>query len=129
MEVLLITNVVIKNGEKVLLGRRTPHSKFFPNYWCIPGGKLEKNENPINSAIREIKEETGLKVKVTRLLEVSYQRYQKENCMIFLDFKAVPITSKLEPIEKLVELRWFKKREIDKIKMTQRDRKILKKYW
>ena len=95
MEVLLITNVVIKNGEKVLLGRRTPHSKFFPNYWCIPGGKLEKNENPINSAIREIKEETGLKVKVTRLLEVSYQRYQKENCMIFLDFKAVPITSKL----------------------------------
>lgn len=30
------------------------------NRWCMPGGKLEKNETPLQAVIREIKEETNI---------------------------------------------------------------------
>lgn len=32
--------------------------------WCFPGGKIEDGETPREAAVREVNEETGLKVKV-----------------------------------------------------------------
>jgi 8-oxo-dGTP diphosphatase len=43
---------------RVLLTRRA-HDPF-KNYWCIPGGHIEKFESSRNAIIREVKEETGL---------------------------------------------------------------------
>src|SRR3990167_10187310 len=36
--------------------------------WVLPGGGIEPNETPENAVIREILEETGLTVKVSRLV-------------------------------------------------------------
>ncbi|WP_052664031.1 bis(5'-nucleosyl)-tetraphosphatase [Mycoplasmoides alvi] len=38
------------------------HTKSYNGYWGFPKGHVEKNENLIETAIREIKEETGLDV-------------------------------------------------------------------
>jgi ADP-ribose pyrophosphatase YjhB (NUDIX family) len=38
--------------------------------WCLPCGWLEPNETPAQAIVREVKEETGLDVKVTRLVGV-----------------------------------------------------------
>lgn len=35
--------------------------------WSIPGGGLHVNENPVNGALRELKEETGLNLKSSDL--------------------------------------------------------------
>ena len=47
---------VVKN--KFLLLKRSPDRQQ-PNKWCIPGGKKEKGEYILQTAIRETKEETG----------------------------------------------------------------------
>ncbi|HEV8666579.1 MAG TPA: NUDIX domain-containing protein [Candidatus Paceibacterota bacterium] len=47
--------VVFKN--KVLLRM---HDKF--NIWLPPGGHVELDEDPVQAAVREVKEETGLEV-------------------------------------------------------------------
>ena len=59
---------VISKGDKVLLVRRNPNDAFGGLYE-IPGGKMEKGEGITEALVREIKEETGLRViKITRYL-------------------------------------------------------------
>lgn len=50
----------IKNGElEFLLLKRSPE-QYYPNLWQMVSGKIKENETAYQSALREIKEETGL---------------------------------------------------------------------
>lgn len=33
-------------------------------FWTLPGGRIETNEKPLECAIRETKEETGLEIEI-----------------------------------------------------------------
>jgi 8-oxo-dGTP diphosphatase len=56
---------IIENEGKILLVKR----KFPPRVgdWCFPAGFMEYEESPVECCIRELKEETGLDIRVTRL--------------------------------------------------------------
>ena len=51
--------------EKVLLTQRADNGR-----WCLPGGGMESGESAAEACEREVWEETGLKVRVTRLIGV-----------------------------------------------------------
>ena len=54
---------IIKDKDgKVLLTKRKNTLSQFPDTWVFPGGKLNKNENFITGLLREINEETGIKI-------------------------------------------------------------------
>ena len=50
------------NKERILMIHRKKKDEH-TNLWLAPGGKVESNEAPCETAIREMKEETGLKIK------------------------------------------------------------------
>ncbi|MCA9913864.1 MAG: NUDIX domain-containing protein [Anaerolineae bacterium] len=55
------------NGENVLLMQRAPHKRVFPNKYNGLGGHIERDEDPLTGARREILEESGLEVTDLRL--------------------------------------------------------------
>jgi 8-oxo-dGTP diphosphatase len=57
----------VLNGDDVLLMKRAPHKRIFPNRYNGVGGHIERDEDPLSSARREILEETGLTVSDLRL--------------------------------------------------------------
>lgn len=71
--------VIIPDGEgRILMVRQTHEGK---DLWMVPGGGIEDGENSKEAALREVLEETGLQVKIKRLIwhieEVSPQRGQR----------------------------------------------------
>lgn len=60
--------VVIERDGCVLMGRRK--GGFGKGKWSLPQGYIEFDEDFLTAAIREVKEETGLEVKIRSILNV-----------------------------------------------------------
>jgi 8-oxo-dGTP diphosphatase len=52
----------VTHGNEVLLLKRALHKRIFPGYFNGIGGHIERDEDPLSGAVREIYEETGLEV-------------------------------------------------------------------
>ncbi len=57
-------SALIVNGDRILFVRSTRTQQR----WAFPGGKREEGETPEQNAVREVMEEVGLPIKVTREL-------------------------------------------------------------
>lgn len=69
---------LLKHGDKYLFVKMN-QNKFF----CLPGGHVELGENTEQAVLREMEEELGFKVKITRFLgEVQNLFDRKENFFI-----------------------------------------------
>ena len=58
------TAIIPKLPDKILLVKRL--TVPFSGYWALPGGRLDSGETVEATIIREVKEETGLKVIIVR---------------------------------------------------------------
>lgn len=54
--------VIIEQDGHVLLLQRGPTAPWMPNRWNLPGGIVEPGETPVQAAVREAEEETGLRI-------------------------------------------------------------------
>ena len=56
--------VVVDQGKVLLIKRRDVE------VWALPGGAVESGESLAQAAVREVREETGLEIELTRLVGV-----------------------------------------------------------
>lgn len=110
--------------EKVLLLQRSDDGK-----WAVPGGAMEAGESLSEACVREVFEETGLKVRVNRLLSVytsphrlliypDGNKWQPVN----LHFEAEILDGELTVNEEAKRFAFFSLAETDKLDMHGMDR-------
>jgi len=111
---LLVAAVIVhdQDNDRVVLLRRGPNAKFARGLWDLPTGKSEPGEPITETAVRELREETGLVVDpgALRLAHLIHGAWSVESPNGFLTvvFAAHEWTGELanpEP-DKHSEVRW-----------------------
>jgi len=104
---------LIRNTQgRILIMRRR-------NKWDLPKGKLERNENPRQAALREVEEECGLKdLRIRDQLLSTYHTYTlgEQHVLKKTFWFDMVYSGTIEPVpetrEDITEIRWFRPDEL-----------------
>ena len=113
--------IIIEHGRVVLVKRGHPP---LLGEWSIPGGVVEAGETLRDAAVREVLEETGLRVEVGVLLGV-YDRILRDADertlyhYVLIDFLCRRIAGEPQPACDAAEARWFTRHELGQLSLPQ----------
>ncbi len=99
---------VILDGERVLLARRGRAPSA--GKWSIPGGLVHLGERLEEAAVREVQEETGLRVRLLGLCGVIDRVVRDGDAVryhyVIIDYVAESVGGRLEAGTDAAEVRW-----------------------
>lgn len=110
-------------GQNVLLTRRSDNGR-----WCLPGGGMDPGESAAECCAREVLEETGLVIRVDRLIGV----YSSPHCIMEypdgnlhqafdLVFESMPIGGELCVTDETSEVGYYSPDQIDTLDVMEPD--------
>ncbi len=115
-------------GSQLLLIRHEEHQSG-RTYWLLPGGGREDGESEEECVMREMREETGLEVRIERLLEEHDSAHPDGIYAHYKTYLCTPISGEAQPgyepeieassVYKIAEVRW-----VDVWDMTTWDARI-----
>src|SRR5690554_3429200 len=92
-----VSAAIIKENDKILIAQRGSN-KSNALKWEFPGGKIEENETPEESLIREIKEELNIDIKVVDFFCENTYKYPSVKIKL-LAYNAMWVSGELKPLE------------------------------
>lgn len=106
---------IVENEQGHILLVKTKHDG-----WVFPGGQVEAGENLIDALCREIKEESGIDVEVSRLIGVysntgTYKWHDGVTDVptkLMLDYTCTAVGGQLSTSEETSDVRWVAKENV-----------------
>jgi len=81
---LPVVSSILDSSRQILLVKRDRAP--FKGHWCLPTGFAEAGESIEDAALRELQEETGIKGRISRLLDVDSYKSRFYGDLLFLTF-------------------------------------------
>ena len=124
MEFILIAGACVVKNDKILL-LQIKKANEQDGRWGPPSGHANGIENPEDVALRETKEETGLDVKLTDLVQIAIS-YYKNQAYLFVFYKAKIIGHQKIKIqnEEVYQYKWVNLEDIQNNKFIFRKRHL-----
>lgn len=118
---LSVSGFLFKDG-KVLIVKRSEAEEFLREHYELPGGGAEKGESPEEAVVREFMEETGLRVKPSKLVHEFLWKTDK-------GYDVTDQTYILESLDQYAEVklssehteyRWAKESDLESLLVSER---------
>ena len=116
---------VIAAGGKITNSKSETLFIYRNDKWDLPKGKTEKNEQLPQTALREVKEETGIKeVSINKPLDITYHIFRRNNEYrlkvtywfdMFSDYEGI-FFPQLD--EGITDVKWVKKADLEEVKIN-----------
>ena len=116
---------VIAAGGKITNSKSETLFIYRNDKWDLPKGKAKKNEQLPQTALREVKEETGIKeVSINKPLEITYHIFRRNNEYrlkvtywfdMFSDYEGI-FFPQLD--EGITDVKWVKKADLEEVKIN-----------
>lgn len=104
----IIAAAIVRDGDRILL---LEEDRLGIRQLNTPGGRVRSGERPSETAVREMKEETGLDIKITSLVAVVEGTWSDGVNFARFVFEAIKISGEEKP-EKDARLHWLKLEEL-----------------
>lgn len=130
MKSIPVTCAVISFEEKILCAKRSAKMSQ-PGLWEFPGGKVEKDELPEDSLIREILEELNISIRIVIAMSPSEFSYSPEKTIRLLPFLCTWESGLIHLLEH-EEIRWLTKDELFSVTWAPADLPIVQelgRFW
>lgn len=113
----IIAGCVVEKDNKILMVQEG--LDFCYGQWNFPAGHVNEFENVTDAAVREVKEETGLDVKLKGVLPICETELRNETHVI-IRFVAEVIGGKIEfDSNEIVDVKWIDIKDIEKMTEEQ----------
>lgn len=119
--IVAVGAIVVRGGE-VLLARRGRAPSY--GVWSVPGGAVELGERVKDAVRREIREECGMEIAVTDVVEV-FERIvhdpeaKVQYHYVILDYLATWVSGEAGSSDEVLESRWVAPSEFPQFEMTK----------
>jgi len=119
--ILAVGTIVVKDGC-VLLARRGKQPSY--GLWSVPGGAVHLGEEVKAAALREIREECGIDVRLTDVIEIVERMVRDADGRIryhyvIVDYLALWVDGDLTPSSEVLEARWVPPGDFPQYEMTR----------
>ncbi len=126
---VLASGGLIYNSSGQFLILQTSKGKDYGK-WVVPGGKLGVQETPVAAFVREVFEETGLKIDHIMLMGVRDYTAKSGNHYHFYDYTSTVVEEKEIRInEESLSFKWITKDQIPNYKFTDSIANFVNKYF
>jgi 8-oxo-dGTP diphosphatase len=108
----IVVKAIIQKQGKILIVKRSKDDNVNGGEWEFPGGKLEFGELPEEALIREINEETSLKIDIIKLLYAWSKTVNENTQMIGLTFLCQQKSDDVVLSHEHSDFLWIKKKDV-----------------
>jgi len=105
--------VLVEQDGRVLRWRRV--NELFRVLWSLPAGFINGGEDPAEAAARECLEETGLSVRVTRVLDIISGREHPRGADFIIIYQASVLGGELKPDDDVDAVEWFARENLPQL--------------
>jgi ADP-ribose pyrophosphatase YjhB (NUDIX family) len=111
-------SAAILNNGKILLLKRSPKEDTYPNHWTFPSGGRENQDGSIEeTAIREVKEETGMDFIVEKKFNFYDLILNNKHVFSLVHIGGVTGEIQLQPDE-AIDYGWFTYKEAKQLSLA-----------
>ncbi len=124
---LSVKVVILDRKGRCLLIRRSMASEGNPGKWDFPGGKLDPGETFDGGLLREVAEETGLTIRLERVLGAAESEARTKR-VVYLLMEASHVSGRVRLSEEHDDFCWTKAGELPSADMAEQFRDFAQSY-